>query len=209
MAVAHRVQPRLSREQLLDAAEEVFARKGFHATTLREIAELAEFSVGSVYSFFASKDALFAAIFARRGENFMPGMRELLDDGTSPRAQLHRLADYQVEFFRSHASFGRLFLRATGTTNLLLDLDPDDAVSRRFAAAMALEADLFARGQRAGELRAGDPAVLAHLFSGIVAAYQACDPVVTDGAPAGTERLALADLHAMLDGAFAVGGSDR
>jgi DNA-directed RNA polymerase specialized sigma24 family protein len=42
----------LSRTQLLDAAEEVFGRKGFHATTLKEIAELAEFSVGSVYSFF-------------------------------------------------------------------------------------------------------------------------------------------------------------
>ena len=42
----------LSRNQLLDAAEEVFGRKGFHETTLKEVAELAEFSVGSVYSFF-------------------------------------------------------------------------------------------------------------------------------------------------------------
>jgi AcrR family transcriptional regulator len=36
----------LSREQLLDAAEEVFGRKGYHATTLKEVAELAELSVG-------------------------------------------------------------------------------------------------------------------------------------------------------------------
>jgi AcrR family transcriptional regulator len=209
VAVARPVQARLSRDDLLDAAEEVFARKGFHTTTLREIAELAEFSVGSVYSFFPSKDALFAAIFARRGEEFMPSMRALLEDRGSPREQLHRLADYQIDFFRTHASFGRLFLRATGTTNLLLDLDPADPVSRRFAAAMALQADLFTRGQRAGELRPGDPAVLSHLFSGIVAAYQACDPVVTEDAAPGTERLALSDLHALLDGAFAVNGAAR
>ena len=36
----------LSRGQLLDAAEEVFGRKGFHEATLKEVAELAEFSVG-------------------------------------------------------------------------------------------------------------------------------------------------------------------
>ena len=65
----------LSRSQLLDAAEEVFGKKGFHETTLKEIAELAEFSVGSVYSFFQNKDDLFQQIFVRRGEEFMPRLR--------------------------------------------------------------------------------------------------------------------------------------
>ncbi|HMG44699.1 MAG TPA: helix-turn-helix domain-containing protein, partial [Acidimicrobiales bacterium] len=46
------LQQDVSRSQLLDAAEEVFGRKGFHEATLKEVAELAEFSVGSVYSFF-------------------------------------------------------------------------------------------------------------------------------------------------------------
>jgi AcrR family transcriptional regulator len=62
----------VSRSQLLDAAEEVFGLKGFHEATLKEVAELAEFSVGSVYSFFESKDDVFRQIFVRRGEEFMP-----------------------------------------------------------------------------------------------------------------------------------------
>ena len=79
-AVSAREQRRLhhqdlSRTQLLDAAEEVFGRKGFHDTTLKEVAELAEFSVGSVYSFFANKDDLFRQIFVRRGDQFMEGLR--------------------------------------------------------------------------------------------------------------------------------------
>jgi AcrR family transcriptional regulator len=45
-------QQSVGRAQLLDAAEFVFGRKGFHETTLKEVADLAEFSVGSVYSFF-------------------------------------------------------------------------------------------------------------------------------------------------------------
>lgn len=56
----------LSRNQILDAAEQVFARDGFHDAALREIAELAEFSVGAVYSFFAGKEDIYQAIFLRR-----------------------------------------------------------------------------------------------------------------------------------------------
>jgi TetR/AcrR family transcriptional regulator len=196
-------QHQVSREQILDAAEEVFGRKGFHAATLKEVAELAEFSVGSVYSFFTNKDDLFAQIFVRRGDEFMPAMREILGDDEPPRAQLHALAEYQIKFFRRHSQFGRLFLRASGTTNLRLEPSPDDLVRARFAEAMTLQTELFRRGQVGDELRDGDPEVLAHVFSGIVASYQSCDPVVVDDAPAGTERLALRDLHAILDAAFA------
>src|SRR5690349_24822292 len=87
----------ISRTQLLDAAEEVFGRKGFHETTLKEVAELAEFSVGSVYSFFESKDDLFRQIFVRRGEEFMPGLHDLLDDPKGDVvAQLHDLVDFEI-----------------------------------------------------------------------------------------------------------------
>jgi len=201
-----REQP-LSQDQILDAAEEVFARKGFYATPLKEIAELAGCSVGSVYSFFEGKEDLFAAVLHRRGREFVPGMREVLADGGDPREQLHRLAEYQVEYFRRHPRFGRLFLRASGPTKLLLDPDRDETARARFAEAMTLEAELFRRGQAAGALRVGDPEVLAQLFSGIIAAYQACDPVVVDDAVPGTERLALAELHALLDGAFVTNGA--
>src|SRR5215217_1820354 len=104
----------LSRNQLLDAAEEVFGRKGFHDTTLKEVAELAEFSVGSVYSFFENKDDLYLSVFLRRGDEFLPGMEAVVDEG-SPSGQLHRLADFEVGFFRQHPHFGRLYLRSAGS----------------------------------------------------------------------------------------------
>lgn len=195
-------QQRISKDQLLDAAEEVFADKGFYATTLKEIADLAEVAVGSLYSFFTGKDDLFAAVLHRRGEEFVPAMRALLTSDDPPVEQLHQLAEYQIVFFRKHPAFGRLFLRTSAPTKLLLEPDRDEASNARFAEAMSLEAAMFKRGQDAGQLRAGDPHVLGHLFSGVIASYQACDPVVVDGAPAGTERFELRDLHALLDDAF-------
>jgi TetR/AcrR family transcriptional regulator len=192
----------LSRGQLLDAAEEVFGRKGFHEATLKEVAELAEFSVGSVYSFFENKDDLFRQIFVRRGDEFMPGLRDaLVDDGTAVD-QLHRVLDFEVGFFRRHPRFGRLFLRYSSAATQSADREIDAAVAVNYEESMRLQAEMFARGQADGSFRSGDPSVLARLFSGIVSSYQALDPAVVEDRP-GDERLPLADLHDLVESAFA------
>jgi AcrR family transcriptional regulator len=199
--IRRRQHQELSRGQILDAAEEVFARKGFHDATVKEIAAAAEFSVGGVYSFFADKDDLFVQIYVRRGAEFMRGMRDVLGAGGEPRATMHRLADFQVGFFRDHANFGRLYLRASGVTLGDLISKIDKAVVDNFTEAMNLQAKLFRAGQDAGQLRDGDPEVLATLFSGLLSAYQSSDPLVT-GSRATGERMPLAQLHEVLDGAF-------
>ena len=192
----------LSRSQLLDAAEEVFGAKGFHETTLKEVAELAEFSVGSVYSFFQNKDDLFLNVFLRRGAELLPGLEEVVAGAATPLEQLHALVDYEVGFFREHKHFGRLYLRSSGTSLPPPQIQVDEALQANFARAMEIQAGVFERGQAAGELRDGDPQVLARLLSGLVATYQLLDPaVVSDDEDAG-ERLPLATLHEIIDGAF-------
>jgi AcrR family transcriptional regulator len=194
----------LSRMQILDAAEEVFARKGFHDATVKEIAAAAEFSVGGVYSFFAEKDDVFVEVFTRRGSEFMAGMRTVLAEPGSPRAALHRLADFQVAFFREHASFGRLFLRSSGVTLGALETKIDTSTVENYTEAMNLQAKLFRDGQDAGELREGDPDVLGRLFSGLVSAYQAADPLVVGNGAAASEAMPVEELHEILDAAFSV-----
>jgi AcrR family transcriptional regulator len=196
-----RLHQDLSRTQLLDAAEEVFGAKGFHDTTLKEIAELAEFSVGSVYSFFENKDDLFLNVFVRRGEEFLPGMEAAAGGGEDPRAQLHALVDYEVGFFRRHPHFGRLYLRTSSSTLPGMELPPSRTLAENFQRAMDIQAAVFGRGQASGALREGDALVLARLLSGLVAAYQSTDPAVVADDP-GSERLPLADLHDIVDRAF-------
>ena len=52
-------------QAILDAAAEVFAERGVEAATTQEIAERADTSIGSVYRFFADKQALFQAVVDR------------------------------------------------------------------------------------------------------------------------------------------------
>lgn len=194
----------LSRNQILDAAEEIFADKGFHEATIKEIAQLAEFSVGAVYSFFENKNDLFVQIYTRRGAEFMAGMRRVLGEDKPPRQLLADLARYEIDFFRQHRNFGRVFLRGSGVVLGQLQTLVDVAVAENYADAMAMQAGVFARLAERGELRDGDPNVMARLFSGLVAAYQSNDPVVMEGAPPGTETLSVDEFLAILEGAFLV-----
>lgn len=190
----------LSRDQILDVAERVFARDGFHNAALREIAELAEYSVGSVYTFFpGGKDDLYRETFRRRSAAFMPEMRGILASQLSPREQLIALADWQVGFFRSHRDFGRLVLRGGAIAPPLAEPTADPEIRKNFQEAQRLQADLFTRGQATGELLPGSPPVLARMFSGLVAGYQAAELAETE---ASAPPMPAEDFHALLARTF-------
>ena len=55
--------------QILDAAAQVFAEKGFHHATTREIADAADVSEGTIYNYFDSKEDLLMGVMARLGES--------------------------------------------------------------------------------------------------------------------------------------------
>ncbi len=61
-----------TRERLLDAAADVFNRLGYHGASLEAVAEAAGYTKGAVYSNFASKAELFAALAERRGASANP-----------------------------------------------------------------------------------------------------------------------------------------
>jgi len=58
------------RDQVIDAAAAVFAEKGFHAATTKDIAERVGLLPGSLYYYFASKEAAFVEVCRRRGQAF-------------------------------------------------------------------------------------------------------------------------------------------
>lgn len=56
-----------TRQALVDAATQLFADRGFHATSLEHVAEQAGFTIGAVYSNFTGKEDLFFAVLDRWG----------------------------------------------------------------------------------------------------------------------------------------------
>ncbi|AIY46665.1 TetR/AcrR family transcriptional regulator [Mycolicibacterium fortuitum] len=79
-----------TRNVLLDAAEEVFARKGFEGAALEDIAEVGGYTRGAIYSHFGSKAELFLAVVERQREQFLDGFADVI-------ATFHRLEDLDAD----------------------------------------------------------------------------------------------------------------
>jgi AcrR family transcriptional regulator len=83
-----------TREHLLAAAAEVFAARGFHGATLDEVAAVAGFTKGAVYSNFKNKEDLFLALFKENYDREMDAIRgALADPGVPPEARLSDFVD--------------------------------------------------------------------------------------------------------------------
>ena len=70
---------RARREHILDAAEQCFARAGFHRTTMHDICREAGVSPGALYVYFDSKEALIAGIAERDRAEFAERLAALAD----------------------------------------------------------------------------------------------------------------------------------
>jgi len=84
-----------TRADLIDAAARVFARRGFHAATIEEIAEEAGYTHGAVYGNFSGKDELFLAVFEQRVAGRVSDVSALAADRETPLADRARAAGDQ------------------------------------------------------------------------------------------------------------------
>jgi AcrR family transcriptional regulator len=82
----------LTRAALVDAAAEVFAKRGFNGASLDEIAETAGFTRGAIYKNFEGKEDLFFAVRDHFNERTLQAFAQLLQQGTPADFDLSSLA---------------------------------------------------------------------------------------------------------------------
>lgn len=193
----------MSRAQLLDAAESVFADKGFDATSVKEIAERAELSVGSVYQLFESKRAIFRAVFQRRNRDGLRTLKAAVDAAGTPRDRLHRLVDATVDFYTVHRTFFLLFQRAIGGSWLNVKAGFDSRNFAEYLEFVEVPAGIFRQGVAEGVFCPLEPAGMAVFFTGIMQAYLLHEVIGLDRDPATSPPTIRRDeLHVLIDRAF-------
>jgi AcrR family transcriptional regulator len=112
MSTREAAQPRRDRrEDILQASLHLFAERGFHGTSMRDIARAADITEGLIYHYFASKRDLFRAIIEER--SFLPLLRTLpeLADQLDLRALLIVLARGFFDVLRQNTKLIRLLLQ--------------------------------------------------------------------------------------------------
>ena len=187
-----------NRTEILDAAEEVFGQDGVRDGSLRKIAVVSGFSTAAIYLFFESKQDLVVETLMRRGIELLAAVREAAAGDETELAKLHRVVDVTVAFFGDRPHFRNLLRHVRGGAAIigpvLGEFDPGDNAT--FDDVMTVLADLVRVGQQAGEIRDGDPRVLAHLYSVLINEFV----LLGAAAPATAGTLTSVQFHGVIDG---------
>jgi TetR/AcrR family transcriptional regulator, fatty acid metabolism regulator protein len=153
------------RRQILDAAVKVFARQGFHACRVSDIADEAGVAYGLVYHYFSSKDEVLDTLFLERWNVLLEVIREA-DSGAGPaRAKLERIAGFIVDSYAHDPDLMKVIIvevtraaNSFGRTHLGKIREAYDLIST-----------IVAKGQASGELRRDvTPDFAALAFYGVI-----------------------------------------
>ena len=85
------------RLQIIEAAERSFRKRGFHATTLREIAAEFGMSVGHIYNYFSGKDAILEALIHQKIDDFLSILTRPHPGANTLRDRLGRIVDMYID----------------------------------------------------------------------------------------------------------------
>lgn len=99
-ALRARSAPQDRRQAILDAAVRVFARRGFHACRVSDIADEAGVAYGLVYHYFGSKDSVLDTLFLERWNVMLEMIAEVDATGSSAREKLYAIASFIVDSYR-------------------------------------------------------------------------------------------------------------
>jgi TetR/AcrR family transcriptional regulator, fatty acid metabolism regulator protein len=88
------------RRLILDAAVRVFARQGFHACRVSDIADEAGVAYGLVYHYFASKDEVLDTLFLERWNVMLELIRQVDEEQMPVREKLEAIAAFIVDSYQ-------------------------------------------------------------------------------------------------------------
>jgi len=102
------------REEILSAALQLFAEKGFSNVSMQEIAAAAEFATGTLYNFFSSKENLFFELLVATAEESLGMILPALDGPESEDVKLSRFIRLHERIIREKSSALRLYVLESG-----------------------------------------------------------------------------------------------
>jgi AcrR family transcriptional regulator len=105
-------QEQSSRDKILDAAERLFAQRGYAGVGLSEIAEVAGLGKSSLFHHFETKARLYAAVAARILRRIEEHLVRSLAKGGDPVIRLERWLDELIDLLAANPTYARVLLRS-------------------------------------------------------------------------------------------------
>lgn len=151
--------PRREREKLrqsqemLAAARELFSERGYHNVSMHEIAEKAEFAIGTLYKFFRNKEDLYQAVVLEQSDRFHDALVRAIEEPGDEIESLRKYVQTKGELFSDNLSFIRLYIAESRGASYNLKASLNDEVRKRYSDLLEQLARVFDSGIRKKRFR--------------------------------------------------------
>jgi AcrR family transcriptional regulator len=158
---------RSRREEILGAARELFFAKGYHGTTIEQVARLAGYSKRAVYLDFLNKDELFITLCVEGGDLLFQRLNQSRQQQTSLESGIELYLKAYIDFSREQSEYYRMIF-SEATPEIIANCS--EALRARLEgverACLGVLVDLAQRAMREGVIPKIDPWEAAVAFLG-------------------------------------------
>ncbi|MCX8035725.1 MAG: TetR/AcrR family transcriptional regulator [Candidatus Sumerlaeia bacterium] len=153
------------RQRIVQEATRLFALKGYNGVSVREIVEAAGITRPTLYYYFASKEQLFEHIITDTLAEFRRQLEQAVRRQAPMRDRLIQICRVHLDFARCNTDHCHLVHRVLfANESTLVNFD----LNEYFHHNMRMIADVLAEGITSGDIRAGDPWLMAMMFGGVI-----------------------------------------
>ncbi len=152
------------RKQILRAAVEAFAERGFHRTRVSDIAKRAGVAYGLIYHYFDSKDHVLNSVFEDNWSVFLKVIRGVSEtESLSAGQKLERISALVIDALQVAPNIIQVIIQEISRSDRFVHAEKMSA----FNSAFDVVQEIIVAGQASGELRASiEPRVAAYMFFG-------------------------------------------
>ena len=105
----------LRQNDILKAAEHVFATKGYHKATIQDIAKEAQYAVGTIYLHFKDKEVLYLDLIERKMANLISEVKKEVNKTEDAKEKIKVLVRQQLTYFEENQDFFRIYFSERGS----------------------------------------------------------------------------------------------
>lgn len=150
----------LVRDTILEAAEQVFAERGFAGTRMADVAGAAGIATGTLYNYFKNKQEVLRSLLELRSDRFLRRMGEVHAEEREPVERIGALVRAAFEYMENHRAMHAIFheLGALSEAHLGQIGQAGVTLQRRYSEYVALYERAIADAAQAGRIRDDVPA---------------------------------------------------
>jgi AcrR family transcriptional regulator len=143
----------MRREEILKAAEKIFAQNGFYNSTVAEIAKESEFAIGTLYQFFTNKEELYYTMMIEKFDLLYEMLQSEVSKYSRCMDKLGCVVEVVLSFIEQNVGFFKIFTWELNVLNSSMNNQLKDQLISKHFAYITLISDIITEGIQEGLLK--------------------------------------------------------